>query len=85
MNLHVLFLQRRERYDGELAPEAIAIADEYTLEEVPEYLDVERQKYERDVGSEAIESFAEVVIEVPHAEILQRLRPKSLPIKGAVQ
>jgi len=47
MKLHVLFFQRNESYDGEYAPEALAVVDEYTNEESPEWF-IEKQKQEKE-------------------------------------
>jgi len=38
MKLHIIFGQRKCRYTGEYAPEALDIADEYTMEENPDWL-----------------------------------------------
>lgn len=35
MDLHVLFMQRKERYEGEFGPEALLAWDEYTIDENP--------------------------------------------------
>ena len=44
MKLYVVFAQREERYPGQYAPEAIAVADEYTNEDNPEYIKNELKK-----------------------------------------
>lgn len=38
MKLYVLFAQRKERYPGEYAPEALHCIDEYGAEENPSFL-----------------------------------------------
>lgn len=60
MKLYVLFAQRKETYDGEYAPEALAVADEYTMDESPEWM--ERQiKEQVEVNSDFI---AHTVVEI---------------------
>jgi len=39
MRLHILFGQRRETYEGEYAPEALVVWDDYTFNENPEGFD----------------------------------------------
>lgn len=36
MDLHVLFMQRKERYEGQYGPEALVCWDEYCIDENPE-------------------------------------------------
>lgn len=36
MDLHILFIQRKETYPMEYAPEALVVWDEYAMEENPE-------------------------------------------------
>lgn len=47
MKLFVVFAQRRQRYNGEYAPEALAVMTEYDEEDNPQYLQDEIQKAER--------------------------------------
>jgi len=35
MKLHILFMQRAEKYEGEYAPEALIVWDEYGVDENP--------------------------------------------------
>ncbi len=44
MKLYVLFGQRKCTYDGQYAPEALAIADEWTMDENPQYIGEELDK-----------------------------------------
>lgn len=39
MRVYVLFGQRVETYDGQYAPEALDVIDEYTVEDNPQYMD----------------------------------------------
>jgi hypothetical protein len=41
MEITVLFIQRKESYEGEYAPEALIVADEYTMDDNPEFFDEE--------------------------------------------
>lgn len=48
MDLHVLFMQRKERYEGEYGPEAILCWDEYCVNENPDGFDQAVEKAKRD-------------------------------------
>lgn len=50
MKLTVLFIQRKEQYPGQRLPEALAIVDEGTMEENPEWWPKEVQRQLKDVG-----------------------------------
>lgn len=39
MKLYVLFGQRKETYEGQFAPEALDVIDEYSMEDNTEYMD----------------------------------------------
>ena len=54
MNLHIIFAQRACRYEGEHAPEALAIADEYSNDENPAWIEGELAKAK--ANSEFIEA-----------------------------
>lgn len=81
MILKVLFIQREQRYEGELAPEAVAIQDEFGDDENPGYLKMEYEKYKAfpDVTNAVI-----VDIDVAMQEIQKLLNPTSPIIKGKV-
>lgn len=53
MDLHVLFLQRKERYEEEYAPEAIACWDEYSVCENHEGFVEDIESKKKDYASEA--------------------------------
>lgn len=44
MKLYILFGQRKCTYDGQYAPEALAIADEWTMDENPDYIENEKNQ-----------------------------------------
>jgi hypothetical protein len=46
MDIYILFAQRKERYAGEYAPEALAVLDEAGHDENPAYLAEELKKAE---------------------------------------
>ena len=56
MLLHVIFGQRVESYEGEFAPEALEVMDEYGYDENSEWLHKKLQYYRTD------QSFANVEI-----------------------
>ena len=58
MIVYILFAQRRERYPGQYAPEAVAIMDEFAMEENGEWMSERKaEQQERDdiVSAEIIE------------------------------
>lgn len=58
MKLYVLFAQRKCSYEGEFAPEALAVADEFSYDDNPDYLAGELANARQDaefVGAEIIE------------------------------
>jgi hypothetical protein len=59
MEITVLFIQRKESYDGEYAPEALIVADEYTMDVNPEFFDeeVKRVLEGSDISGHTIVSF----------------------------
>lgn len=81
MKLYILFGQRKCTYDGQYAPEALAVADEWTMDENPDYIDEEYSKYE---SSKEFSSLAVVPIKVSSAEIDRRLKPDMTPVKGTI-
>lgn len=44
MDIYILMAQRKERYDGEYGPEALACMSEYEHSDNPEYLDEQKAK-----------------------------------------
>lgn len=84
VNLHVYFIQRKESYPGQYAPEAMAIADEYTMDENPEYLEEQILGVKNSVGMGAIAGDAVVVIKVDQDTIRRRCFPSEGAIKGEV-
>lgn len=68
MKIHVLFMQRREDFDGEFPPEPILVWDEYSREENPEgfAIDVEEAKSQH---AEVAVGFAIETIDVDGAKI----------------
>lgn len=49
MKVYILFGQRYEDYPEQYAPEAIAVADEFTMSDNPEYI-AEKEKFHRGVN-----------------------------------
>lgn len=54
MTLYVLFAQRRESYSGEYAPEALAVADEYAMDDNPEWMDSQIKEQVLAYGDEFV-------------------------------
>ncbi len=81
IKLNILFGQRLCRYDGEYAPEALLVHDEFGTDENPEYLAENREKLAK---TGEFSSLAIITVEVPFGEITRRLSPRSVPIAGTV-
>ena len=81
LELHVIFGQSKESYPGEHAPEALDVADEFTMEENPEWLEGRLQEHQKNTSLEAV---AVVRVTVPLRPILQALRPRTRPAIPAV-
>lgn len=79
MKLYVLFGQRKCTYEGQYAPEALAIADEWTMDENPQYIGEELDKY---IKNKEFTSLEIIPIEVSLKKIIELLSPP--PIEGII-
>ena len=77
MELHVLFFLRT----GEDVAEAMAVADEYTMDMNPDYMydEVEKIKKFSDYKSHSV-----VVIDIPDKPVYDALNPKQVNIEGKI-
>lgn len=82
MNLHVLFIQRKEDYDGQLAPEALLVWDEFAVEENPSEFEKQIEKTLDDAGRDDIVSYKILLIAVDQDKIRKKLLSQPNPIKG---
>lgn len=82
MKVYVLFAQRNERYPGEYALEALAVASECDYDDNPDYLNHELQKAKEGDEFAAV---ALVTLSVPEASVRKVLFPQSVPIQAEVQ
>jgi hypothetical protein len=81
MILNILFGQRKCRYDGEFAPEALEIADEFTMEENHEWIR-EREKLHKFNGE--FEAVGILVVRVDDEAINKCLFPDKVVVDGDV-
>jgi len=81
-DLYVIFGQRKERFPGEYAPEALDVADWIAMEENPEWIQ-ERLQHHKD--TKEFESLEIVRIEVDLSDIMRRLRPNGSAISAKVR
>ncbi len=81
MKLHIIFGQRKCRYAGEYAPEALDIADEYTMEENPDWLSGKLKEH-RDSGDFA--SVEVLIVRVPDKAVDDALAPRAPEVDGSV-
>lgn len=76
MKFHTLVGQRKCRYPGQYAPEALAVADEDTMSDNPEWMRSEKKKY---ADSNEFDSIAVMVIYVHDDFVDEALYPKTQP------
>jgi hypothetical protein len=82
MRIYVLFGQRKCRYEGEYAPEALAVIDEFGMDENPKYLE---EKKEECVLSNDFVSLDIIPVEIPSKDIRTRLGLDQIPLLGVVK
>ena len=81
MRLHTLIGQRKCSYPGEYAPEALAVADENTMDVNPEWMDSEKKKY---ADSGEFSALAVIIIYVHDDFIDEALFPEPIVVDGEV-
>lgn len=72
--LYILFGHRKERYDGQHSPEALAIMDEYGFEDNPDYLNDVLKEH---IASGEFVSCIIVTTEISMDELLKLLHPEN--------
>jgi hypothetical protein len=80
MKLYVLFGQRHCRYEGEYAPEALAVIDEYGDEDNPEYM---QEQLATNQASKDFAFLRVIALDVNGAKITELLSPET-PVVPAV-
>ncbi len=83
MLIRVLFMQRKENYEGEFGPEVIAAVDEYVLEENPEHWENE-VKIAKATNKDVSAGFAEVSIALD-GDAVRKLCLDQHTIKGEIR
>lgn len=84
MDLYVVFAQRKCRYEGEYAPEALDIVDEYSWDENPDWLDERVQKAKENPDYVSVEVITIALDEDAFKAIDHRLNG-STTVKGTVK
>lgn len=79
MKIYVIFAQRKCRYDGEYAPEALDVMSEFGMDENPEYLANKADEY---IRSNEFVSVTIIPINVLDSDIDLRLGLNKSPIIG---
>lgn len=82
MKIRVLFMQRKESYEGEYGPEVLSAIDEFTYDENPGHWHAEVQLLKDQYDEEAL-AFEEILVDVDQGEIRRRLLGQST-IRGKV-
>ena len=84
MKLYVVFAQRHCRYEGEFAPEAVEVMDEWAYDENPVWIEDKAQEA-RDTGEfSGVEIIAVNIGKKGLEAIDERLRRTPLEIEGDV-
>ena len=81
MDLFVLIGQRKERYEGEYAPEALAVIDEYGDNDNPGYM---RDELQKQTKSGDFSALAVLQLRVSDDAINSALFPAAKPIAADV-
>lgn len=84
MKIHVLFMQRQERYQGEFGPEALVAIDEFCLDENPDNW-AEQVAKAKAAHKDVSAGFAEVAISVDGDEIRRRCLNEQPALKGKIE
>jgi len=84
MDLHVLFMQRKERYEGEFGPEALVCWDEYTIHENPEGFEKEVDQ-QKDAFKNDAAGFALVKISVDGEKVRSMCLDEDHHLEGRIR
>jgi hypothetical protein len=84
MILKVIFIQRKCRYPGELAPEAMECMTEYCYDENPEWLDTKLEEYQKESKENEYVSVKIIDIKVNQDQIANILVPANVVIDGII-
>lgn len=79
--IHVLFGLRNSLYQGEYAPEALAVQDEYGQDENPDYL---KEQYDTYAKSGDFTSLAVIGVTIPMKSINEALKTENILVSGTV-
>jgi hypothetical protein len=82
MKIYVLFAQRKCRYNGEYAPEALEVIDAFGMDENPEFLRLKQKEYE---NTKEFDSVVIIPIAVSNADIDSRLGLNQPPVIGLIK
>lgn len=81
MKLYVVMAQRKERYEGEYAPEALAVIAEYGNDDNPDYL---RDEVAQSRASDEFTAVEIVALEVSDDALMAALFPSRKAIPATV-
>ena len=74
MNVRLLVGHRKDSYPGEYAPEVVAVVDEFTIDDNPEWWSNEVAKQKALWGTDA-DAWAEIEVSLPREELMAALYP----------
>ena len=81
MDFLILIGQRKQRYPGEYAPEALEVLDANGNDENPDFLIEKRDEYE---ASREFDALAVMTVRVPDAAVTAALYPHAKAVDGQV-
>jgi hypothetical protein len=82
MNLHILFGQRKQRYDGEYAPEALVCWTEHDIDENPAGFEDACEEARKEYGPE-FSAIRVIIVAVDNYKI-DRLLNKAPTVEGEI-
>lgn len=87
MVVYILFGQRKESYEGQHAPEALSVMDEYSYDENPNYMTAQKEEADKsdefvstdifqvDLGDGAVDALRKHLLEFPRLANATSLNP----------
>lgn len=81
MDFLILVGQRKCRYDGEYAPEALQVIDDIGNSDNPDFMLEEKKKA---IATDEFDSVSVLTVRVPDASVTDCLYPARRPISGEV-
>ncbi|MGL5816619.1 MAG: hypothetical protein ACRCYR_03580 [Phycicoccus sp.] len=76
MKINLLVMQRKGHPTGQYLPEVLAVVDEVTLDDNPDWWDSEKREQLHRVGDD-VDAWAEVTLDVAETDLARALYPQA--------